>query len=147
MSRKYNEKEIVNFLLSNFVAASNPQNLWVGEIISSGEKNYMDWVKTQQSLSYIFKEQSQEFFSDIKIEDAFDCSNGHPPVLRSFLGGKICIETLCIYDRIFLFSKKFDKKLDDPVWKTVSLKISKYAPFLNIDIFQHKRTLREIINE
>ena len=57
------------------------------------------------------------------------------------------IATLVIYDKIFLFGKTFDKKLLDPVWETVSLKISKYAPFLNIDVFQFKRILREIINE
>ena len=35
----------------------------------------------------------------------------------------------------------------DPVWETVSLKIKKYKPFLNINVFQFKKILREIINE
>jgi len=76
-----------------------------------------------------------------------NCSKGHPPVLKRFLSGKISIETLIIYDKIFLFGKKFDKKLSDPVWETVSLKMKKYNPFLNIDVFQFKKILREIINE
>jgi hypothetical protein len=46
-----------------------------------------------------------------------------------------------------LFGKKFDKNLLDPVWETISLKISKYKPFLNIDVFSFKKILREIINE
>jgi hypothetical protein len=37
-SRKYNDKEIVNFLVSNFVATDNPQSIWIGEIINSGER-------------------------------------------------------------------------------------------------------------
>jgi hypothetical protein len=41
----------------------------------------------------------------------------------------------------------FDKKLLDPVWETVGLKIKKYKPFLNIDIFHYKKLLREIVNE
>jgi hypothetical protein len=146
-SRKYSDKEVVDFLVSNFVASDSPGNLWIGEIINSGERTYADWMRRQQSLSYLFKEQSNELFSQTKLEDALNCSKGHPPVLKSFLSGKICLETLVIYDKIFGFSKKFDKKLLDPVWETVSLKISKYAPFLNIDIFQFKRILREIIDE
>ena len=146
-SRKYGDKEVVDFLVSNFVATDSPGNLWIGSLINEGERTYQEWMRRQQSLTYLFKEQSNELFSQTKLEDALNCSKGHPPLLKSFLGGKICIETLCIYDRIFLFSKRFDKKLDDPVWEIVSLKIKKYAPFLNTDIFQYKRILREIINE
>jgi hypothetical protein len=137
----------VDFLVSNFVSTDNPQNLWIGEIINSGERNYQEWMKRQQSLSYLFKEQSTELFSEVKLEDALNCSKGHPPILKKFLSGKICIETLVIYDIIFLFGNKFDKKLLDPIWETVSLKIKKYKPFLNTDIFQYKKLLRDIINE
>jgi len=37
--------------------------------------------------------------------------------------------------------------LNDPVWQTVNLKIKKYVPFLNIDVFQYKKILRELVNE
>ena len=146
-SRKYSDKEVVDFLVSNFVVSDNPQNLWIGEIINSGERTYADWMRRQQSLTYLFKEQSSELFSETKLEDALNCSKGHPPVLKKFLSGKISLETLVIYDKIFLFRKTFDKKLLDPVWETVSLKIKKYNPFLNIDVFQYKKILREIIDE
>jgi hypothetical protein len=135
ISRQKSEKEILNFFVSNFISADNPQNLWIG-----------DWMRRQQSLTYLFKEQSNELFSQIKLEDALNCSKGHPPVLKKFLSGKLSLETFVIYDKIFSFSKDFDKKLLDPVWETVSLKIKKYKPFLNIDIFQYKQILRDIIN-
>ena len=146
-SRKYNDKEVVDFLVSNFVSADNPQNLWIGEIINSGERTYADWMRRQQSLTYLFKEQSEELFSQTKLDDALNCSKGHPTVLKRFLSGKLSLETFVIYDRIFRFSADFDKKLLDPVWETVSLKIKKYNPFLNIDVFQFKKILREIIDE
>jgi hypothetical protein len=146
-SRKYNDKEIVDFLVSNFVATDNPQNLWIGSIINSGERNYSEWMKRQQSLTYLFKEQSEELLSEIKLEDAFNCSKGHPPILKKYLAGKIGIETLVIYDIMFKFANVFDKKLLDPVWETVSLKIRKYKPFLNINVFNYKQLLREIVNE
>ena len=146
-SRKYNDKEVVNFLVSNFVAADSPDNLWIGQIINSGERTYAEWMRRQQSLTYLFKEQSNELLLENKLEDVFNCSKGHPIILKKFLSGQLSLETLVIYDKIFGFSKTFDKKLDDPVWETVSLKIKKYSPFINMDIFQFKRILRDIINE
>ena len=144
-SRKYSDKEVVDFLVSNFTATDNPQNLWIGEIINSGERNYSEWMRRQQSLTYLFKEQSNELFSETKLDDALNCSKGHPPVLKRFLSGNISLETLVIYDKIFLFGKTFDKQLLDPVWETVSLKIKKYSPFIQVDIFNYKKILKEII--
>jgi len=146
-SRKYSDKEIVDFLLANFVSTDNPQNLWIGEIINSGERTYADWMRRQQSLTYLFKEQSMELFSENELETVFNCSKGHPIILKRFLSGKLSPETFVIYDKIFSIVKDFDKKLLDPVWETVSLKIKKYNPFLNIDVFQFKKILREIIDE
>ena len=67
--------------------------------------------------------------------------------MKRFLGGDISLETFVIFDIIFSFSDKFDEKLFDPVWETVSLKIRKYKPFLNINLFNFKKILREIVNE
>jgi len=146
-SRKYSDKEVVDFLLANFVSTDNPQNLWIGEIINSGERTYAEWMKRQQSLSYLFKEQSNELLSNNELKNLFSCSKGHPIILKRFLGGDISLETFVIYDRIFSFRKKFDKKLKDPVWETVSLKIQKYSPFLNIDVFKFKKILRDLVDE
>ena len=147
-SRKYSDKEILDFLLSNFVSANNPENLWIGEIINSGERTYAEWMKRQQSLTYLFKEQSNELLYNKKLNEVFDCSNNkHPIVLKKYLGGEISLETLMILEKVFSFVKNFDKKLTDPVWETVSLKIKKYTPFLNINVFPYKKILRELIND
>ena len=146
-SRKYTDDEIINFLLANFVTTDNPKNLWIGEIINSGERTYMDWMRRQQSMTYLFKEQSNQLLDSNNLDKLLDCKKGHPIILKRFLGGDITLETFVIFDIIFEFSKKFDKKLKDPVWETVSLKIKKYKPFLNINVFQFKKILREIINE
>ena len=146
-SRKYSDKEVVDFLVSNFTATDNPQNLWIGEIINSGERNYSEWMRRQQSLTYLFKEQSSELLSENELESLFNCTKGHPPILKKFLSGSISLETFTILEKIFHFSKNFDKKLTDPVWETVSLKLKKYSPFLNIDMFHYKKVLRDIINE
>ena len=84
-------------------------------------------------------------FEENKFEEVFDSSKGHPPVLKKFLSGNISLETLVIYDKIFLFGNNFDKKLKDPVWETVSRKLKKYSSFLNIDVPRYKNILREIV--
>ena len=145
-SRKYSDEEVLNFLLANFVHTDNPQNLWIGEIINSGERNYSEWKMRQQSLTYLFKEQVEKLMLEKNLEEVFDCLKGHPPLLKKYLGGEISLETLIILEKVFSFAKNFDKNLNDPVWESVSLKIRKYIPFININVFQYKKIVKEVIN-
>jgi len=114
-------------------------------MIKEGEGRYMEWKKKVQSLKYVFKEEVNVLFDNNKVDEVFDCSKGHPPILKSYLGKKTSLETLVICDRIFEYGKDFDKKLNDPVWETVSRKIKKYKPFLNIDVPHYKKILKETV--
>jgi hypothetical protein len=145
LSRQKSDEEIKNFYIANLVEADDPNTLWIGNVIRFGETSYKEWVKRQQSLQYIFTQQSQEMLSSSNLEELFDCSRQHPPILKMFLSGKIDIETLVIWDKIFLFRNNFDKKLLDPIWESVSMKIKKYTPFLNIDVFKYRKILKNII--
>ena len=145
MSRQRDEKEVENFFVANFVSCNDPETLWIGEIMKEGEGRYQNWQKKVQSLSYVFKEESQGLFEDNKFEEVFQCSKGHPPLLKKFLTGKVSLETLVIYDKIFMFGRDFDKKLQDPVWKTVSQRIKKYSPFLHIDVLRFRKILKELV--
>mgnify|MGYP001315310132 FL=1 len=144
-SRQKNDKEVVDFFVSNFVSTTDPSTMWIGEMIKEGEGRYIDWKKKVQSLSYVFKEEVDNLFRDKKVDDVFNCSKGHPPILKSYLGGDTSLETMVICDRIFEYGKDFDKRLKDPVWETVSRKIKKYDPFLNINVPRYKKILKEII--
>ena len=145
VARQKSDQEIIEFFVANFVSCPDPETLWIGEMIKEGEERYTNWKKKIQSLSYVFKEETEKLFDDKKVDEIFQCSKGHPLILKSFLSGKISLETMVIYDRIFLFGKDYDKKLKDPVWETVSRKIKKYNPFLNIDVFRYRKILKEII--
>jgi len=147
MSRQKTDDEIKNYYVANFVESDTPDRLWIGEIFRDGEQKYQNWMKRQQSLSYLFKEQSQTIFLDYDLDEIFDTSKTHPIILKKFLSSQITIETMVIYNKIFLYSDIFDRKLKDPVWESVSLKIRKYSPFLNIDIKQYKKYLKTIIGE
>ena len=144
-ARKKNDKEVEEFFVSNFISSTDPSTMWIGDMIKNGEARYVDWKKKVQSLSYTFKEEANELFDDQKVDEVFDCSKGHPQILKSYLGGNTSLETMVICDRILEYRKDFDKRLDDPVWETVSRKIKKYSPFLNIDTPRYKKILKEVI--
>ena len=144
-SRQKNDKEVVDFFVSNFVSTTDPSRMYIGELVKNGEERYVDWKKRTQSLSYVFREESEFLFKDHQMDEVFDCSRGHPIILKKFLGGNISLETLVIYDRILGYGKDFDKKLKDPVWETVSKRVRKYTPFLNIDVFRYKKILKEVV--
>ena len=144
-ARSKNDKEVEEFFVSNFIYSTDPATMWIGEMIKEGDGRYTEWKKKVQSLSYIFKEETESIFEKQKVDDAFDCSKGHPPILKSYLGGNTSLESMVIYDIIFGYGKDFDKRLNDPVWETVSRKIKKYKPFINIDVPHYKKILKEVI--
>lgn len=146
VSRQKSEKEVENFFISNFVSCSDPQTLWIGEIIRNGESNYKQWQKRIQSLSYIFKEEVESAFENVNFDSLFHIQDSkHPIILKLHLQNKVSIETMIILDKILGYKKNFDKKLQDPVWKLTSMKMSKYSPFLNIDIFNFKKILKKVV--
>ena len=55
------------------------------------------------------------------------------------------IETMVILNLILGYKTNWDKQLTDPVWESVSMKIRKYSPFLNIDVFRYKKILKEVV--
>ena len=144
-ARQKNDKEVEEFFVSNFIYSTDPATMWIGEMIKEGEGRYQEWKKKTQSLSYIFKEEVENVFEEQKVDDVFDCSKGHPPILKSYLGGDTSLETMVICDIIFGYGKNFDKRLTDPVWETVSRKIKKYKPFININVPRYKKILKEVV--
>ena len=54
---------------------------------------------------------------------------------------------MIILDKVFGYKKNFDKTLTDPVWEKISMKMYKYSPFLNIDIFKYKTYLKDQLYE
>lgn len=145
LSRNKNDKEVIEFFISNFITCTDPSKLWIGEMIREGEDRYSSWKKRTQSLAYVFKEEMEKILVDTDLDSAFQTSNGHPLILKKYLSGQISIETLVICDKILGYRIDYDKKLTDPVWETVSMRMRKYSPFLNIDVFRYKKILKEVV--
>ena len=145
LARNKDDREVVEFFVSNFIACTDPSKLWIGEMVREGEGRYMSWKKRNQSLSYIFKEEVESVLSNQKIDTVFSSKKGHPIILKKYLSDEISAETMVILDKILGFRQDFDDKLSDPVWETVSMRIKKYSPFLNIDVFHYKKILKQVV--
>jgi len=44
-SRQKSDAEILEYFVSNFIECDDPQRLWIGSIIQSGDENYTNWKK------------------------------------------------------------------------------------------------------
>lgn len=122
----------INYMLANL---SENSKLWIKEIAFSIESAniYQDWLKRQQSLMYIFKEElsklKDEFDSNFKVED-----HNHPYVIKLFLRKEISLETLVLLIDLVKCSAYWSKRFEyDPVMEDVMNKIKKYRPFISYD--------------
>lgn len=146
-SRQKTDEEIKAYFVANFAECNDTSSLWIGEIIKNGEEVYTNWLKKSQSMFYMFKTEVEIFIINKEnFTDLFKIKNHqHPEILKKYFQKAISLETMVILNIILDYAKNFDKKLSDPVWETVSLRIRKYQPFLNIDVAKYKNVLKEIV--
>jgi hypothetical protein len=114
-------------------------------LVREGAKNYQEYIKRKQSMTYRFKEDVATLY-DIsqKFDKLFIIDGVHPPLLKAHLGGKISIETLVIFNQIFKYIENFDKIIkEDIVWKPLRNRVVKYEPFVNIDKGKYKSIIKE----
>tara|TARA_R100001460_G_scaffold7432_1_gene18935 strand:- start:203 stop:817 length:615 start_codon:yes stop_codon:yes gene_type:complete len=149
IAEKYSEKEVVDFLVANFVSGDR----WGGVFDSEAKHNYLDWKRRMEAMSYTFKNDIDKIVfncekNNFKFDDVFYSDTNHPIILRLYLGKHISIETLVILNNINNYTDRLDKKLrNDLVWPDVSRIIKKYTPFLKIDKEKYVRTVRERLRD
>lgn len=128
-------KDVVDYLVANFVYAGTTDT-WVGDLINNerSDKQYLKMIKTRESLSYLFSQDLDE------LNDEFDTNfavieGQHPLLLRKYLQGDICIETMVILDDLVHYMKKWNRRITDTVlWPQVYLRCKKYKPFFTYDV-------------
>lgn len=146
LSRQKDDSEVIEFFVSNFVTCDDPQTLWIGEIVKNGEENYTDWKRKTQSLTYMFREEVSSIFNKKNFDGMFEIEGSkHPILVKEHLQKNISLETMIILDYILGYKTNFDKKLKDPVWEFLSMRIDKYKSFIHIDVFKYKKILKEIV--
>lgn len=147
LSRQKSDSEILNFFVANFAHCNDPERLWIGEIIKNGEGIYVNWQKRIQALRYHFTQEIKNLLESHSFDSLFDCTKGHPILLREHLSGRLSLETMVILNKILSYTSQFNKKLQDPVWSSISRRIQKYSAFIDIDVVQYKSVLKNLVLE
>ena len=138
IEKKLKTPQIQDLFVSNFV---ENDAVWIGDFLDETAMTvYRQWMKRTQSLEYNFKNDMEKIgeylqFEKLSFDDLFACSpEKHPIILNLVLGKTISIETYAILDYLVGFEKRINKILvDDPYWKTLNGRYSKYAAFLDLE--------------
>jgi len=126
----YNQDDFINYLVANFLNG----NEW-GIFENTGPEIYTEWKRVQESLTYTYTQDIKNLvFQVTKLEDAWDCSQGHPVILKEYCGKRCRLETLVILNKLYRFTTEVDEQLVlDPVWNSISRTIHKYSPFIKVE--------------
>ena len=148
LARKLTRQEAMEYLLASFITADNSSKVWIGDIKRNGKQVWLDWVKRNQSITYNFEQDLdsiQDFLlmNNLKFNDLFDSSEGHPTLLKLFIKKQIKLETFIIFDMVLKFIGRWDKDLRDPLWESLSFKVKKYKPFMSIPVSKYKKLMKE----
>tara|TARA_R100000353_G_scaffold136891_1_gene97233 strand:+ start:259 stop:861 length:603 start_codon:yes stop_codon:yes gene_type:complete len=143
----FSEKEVVDFLVANFVSGDR----WGGVFNSEAKSNYNDWKRRIESMTYTFTNDIDKLVFEIEkrqinFNDIFVNGNNHPILLKMYLRRDISMDTMVILNDINNYVDILDKNLDnDIIWPDVSRLIKKYSPFLDIDKEKYGSILRRRI--
>ena len=149
LSKKYNEKDILDFFVSNFAVDGNK---WIGNVLNNeGTENYTRYRKYKEAFGYHFRNDCVAIVHDfsrrgISFNDGFRIINGqHPIVLRLLIQKKIHIQTAIVLDTILSFSKVWDKEITEKVvWPKIAHTLTKLKPFVNYNFTEAKLIVKEI---
>ena len=147
LAKKYTKEEIQELLLASFVISEDSTKVWIGDIKQSGKDRWVVWKKSQQSLAYTVEQDLESVASSMgsqgyTFNNLFETMGGHPPLLKLFLKRQLNLDTLVVMDIVLGFVERWDKDLDDPLWRNLSLKIKKYKPFLSINRNKYQEILK-----
>lgn len=137
-----NKEEVEQYFVSNFIVNSN---FYIKEM---SDKNYVDWKKKTQSISYLFDSDLDKILlREPTLQSAMQCNGKiHSTLLKMYFADHIMLETLILINNAVKFTDRYDTILsEDPIWSRVSELIKRYGPFLQVDHEKVKKVIRSKI--
>ena len=132
LSRKYND-ELRDFLVANF----SKKKYYVRDLLEMEcEKNYIEFKKRKQKLTYLITEEMRYLFDKYKhIDFCIGIKDGqHSNILREYLGGRITAETFVAADKIFGIFNDYDTMVNENfIWPKERKRLDNLAPFLELE--------------
>jgi len=146
LERKYNDDELTNFFVANFVSQAGVR--WVGEMSGQeSEKVYLNWCKRIEAFSYYLKQDLEAILDDCNnsVSRILLVESTHPVLLKMYMAGKIAAETVVAFDIAFNIFDKWNEEIDDPiVWPEFYRQLSKYRPFVKVEKATIKKVMRDV---
>tara|TARA_Y100000780_G_scaffold57681_1_gene49954 strand:+ start:292 stop:900 length:609 start_codon:yes stop_codon:yes gene_type:complete len=137
LARKYHT-ELKDFYVANLYK----QKYYVRNLLEQEcDKNYKEFKKKKQKLTYIVTEDMRYLFDKYKhIDMCVGIKDGqHSNILREYLGGKINAETFIAADKIFNIFKDYDSMISESfIWPKERKRLDKLTPFLE---FERKKVM------
>jgi len=136
LSKKYQDKEIIELLISNMLK----KDYWIKDLLGEEcENNRIEWKKRTESLTYLFKNDCRiivDYMDKHKIEfdDLFKIQKSkYPVIVDLLLKNEIIPETYVILDKILNFSTEYKNYYkNDIIWENLMLKYDKYKTFVDL---------------
>ena len=143
LSKKLSDEQITEYYIANFIRNKK----WIGEF---DQQNWNEHKRITQSLEYIFINDVEKLLTlEPEFDIIFNCDKGnHPKLLKAYLGKKICLETLVIFEKLLHYRKQFDREITETfIWPNTSRLIEKYEPFVEADVSKCRLMLKEKVKE
>ena len=143
LARKLSDEQISEYFIANLIRDKS----WVGDF---NNQNWIEHKKIIQSLEYNFLNDVEYLLTTVpEFDIILDCADGnHPKLIKAYLGKKISLETLVIFEKLLEYRKHFDTEIKETyIWKNVSLLLEKYTPFVDIDYWKYRRLLLDKVKE
>jgi len=139
LAKKYNDDQFVPFLVSNFI---NSKDTWIKSLVSKkADDTYVAWKAVIDNLEVEYVNDLQKLhLTKDNFDNMFESLNGKYPLLLVKYNQKIIrLETMVILNDLFNYIIIWDRKInDDIIYPQLARKITKYSPFLKIDVVKYK---------
>ena len=136
LSTKLSDEQIIEYFVSNLISGKK----YIGDFDS---KTWQAHKKVVQSVEYNFANDIEKLLTNVESFDIlFQCDGGHhPKLLKLFLGKKINLETMVILNKLLNYVDTFDIEIaENYIWPEVSQLITRYEPFLKVDLHKCHQT-------
>ncbi len=143
LAKKYDDSTIRDYFIANII--DNKQ--WIGNMDIA---TYSQWQAKIQSIEYVFSNDVEKLLTNVtEFDIIFNSDKGnHPKLVKAYLGKKISLETVIIFEKLLRFRKTFDKEIRDTIiWPKVSMLIGKYEPFVEANMSRCRKILLEKAEE
>ena len=140
------EHDLIYYYLSQLTRGKNYPSEFLDDYYDEYRIKMESFTLHLQRNMKVVVEYMKEY--DLKFNELFECDGiNHPPILKLLLGEDISLETFTVLDIILDFTKIVDKKLIDPIWRDQKTLCYNYKPFLEVNVDEKRRLIRNVLNE